>query len=87
MKSIETWAEIKLMEMIGSGTAEISVEIQEGIRGLHFRIPPPFLLPQRLNIDTKLSELIGIFNKRFTVIGEGQRDKPAAGQPASHCAE
>jgi hypothetical protein len=38
-------------------------------------------------MDIKLSELSGIFNKRFTVIGEGQRDKPAAGQPASHHAE
>jgi hypothetical protein len=46
MQRIETGVEIKPMEMVRSGTAEVAVEIQEGIRGSYFHIFPPFLLPQ-----------------------------------------
>jgi hypothetical protein len=75
------------MEMIGCGAAEVAVEIQEGIRGPDFHILPSFLCPQRLSMSTELYELIGIFNKRLTVIGERQRDESAAGQPAAHDTE
>jgi len=57
---------------------------EEGAAGSHFGILPSLGSSERFEVCTERSELLDVFDKRFTVVREWQGDQSAAGQPTSH---
>jgi hypothetical protein len=83
-QGIETRPKIHPMEGIGIGRIEVLVKCEARISRTHFDIFMSFAYSQGFGMSTKRPELFGIFNKRLTVIGKGQRHKPVTGQPTAN---